>query len=38
MFDVLRSHDLGCGEGSGKNNGDVFKVSMAIIVSIIVVT
>ncbi|XP_060597411.1 complement C3-like [Ruditapes philippinarum] len=25
MFDVLRSHDLGCGEGSGKNNGDVFK-------------
>jgi hypothetical protein len=28
MFDALRSHDLGCGEGSGKNNGDVFKVSM----------
>ncbi|XP_053373562.1 venom factor-like [Mercenaria mercenaria] len=25
MFDVLESHDLGCGEGSGKNNGDVFK-------------
>ncbi|XP_060581763.1 venom factor-like [Ruditapes philippinarum] len=25
MFDALRSHDLGCGEGSGKNNGDVFK-------------
>lgn len=25
MFDALKSHDLGCGEGSGKNNGDVFK-------------
>ncbi|XP_053393834.1 venom factor-like [Mercenaria mercenaria] len=27
MFDVLQSHDIGCGEGSGETNGDVIMKS-----------
>nr|ACN37845.1 complement component C3 [Ruditapes decussatus] len=27
MFETLQSHDLGCGEGSGKSGADVFKNS-----------